>query len=121
MSLYFIIDFIAYFTGIYVYTRERISPRNLTPDNPSQLYDKSENKTWFELAFLIIYLLNIPQILVGYSIIYFKDQKDMINEINKLNDIKVSIFQKDKIVNPSVDTKSEAFDYLTKSQKVSFL
>ena len=117
MTLYFVVDSIAYFVGIYIYTAERVSPRSqhhvLPNDRPID---------WFHMFVLFFYLLNIPQNILGYSIIYFKDQKDMIQEVNRLEDIKVSVFQKYKVVEDFIDTKSKDSRprFTTASQKASY-
>lgn len=71
-TIYFFIDLISYVTCIYYYTTERLQPRNEVEKN------NHRDKKWYYFTTLIIYLLNIPQIMVGLSIIYLKDQKDMI-------------------------------------------
>jgi hypothetical protein len=57
---------------------------------------------------LTLYLLNIPHILVGLSIVYLKDFKDPIQEVSKLDYFySVSIFQRKTIDhNKSVGTSS---------------
>jgi hypothetical protein len=75
LSLYFIIDFVAYFTSIYIYTIERVSPKSMR--DPDDL-PNDHTIDWFHITVLIFYLVNIPHIILGYAIIYFKDQKDMI-------------------------------------------
>ena len=58
ITVYFIMDCIAYFIGIYIYTIERVSPKSqhrrpddLPNDHPIDL---------FHITLLFFYLLNIP-------------------------------------------------------------
>ena len=44
---------------------------------------------------LVIYFLNIPQILMAFGIIFLKDDNDHLQELSKLEyELKISIFQR---------------------------
>ena len=68
MICYFIIDLIAYSLAIAVFTIEYLGEQN---------FDGFYNKKFVKIL-RILYLTNVPQILVGYSIIRFKDYHDPI-------------------------------------------
>jgi len=53
MTIYFILDFLAYFIAIYLYTHQRLS--NGVHDD-----DQDAKVPWDEFLALIMYLLNIP-------------------------------------------------------------
>ena len=65
-TVYFIVDCLSYCLCIYVFTMERL-------DYLGQSKSSNLNRTT-----ITIYLLNIPQILVGLSIVHLKDFKDPI-------------------------------------------
>jgi len=66
-TAYFIMDFISYSIAIFIFTFFRMA------DSFAIQYNQGLN-----LFLLTMFLLNIPHIIVGLSIIYLKDFKDPI-------------------------------------------
>ena len=73
-SAYFVMDFLSYSLAIFIFCYFRMG------DSFSIQYNKG-----FNLSLLTVFLLNIPHIIVGLSIVYLKDFKDPIQEISKLD------------------------------------
>ena len=78
LSMYFIVEWISYGLCIQYFYWQR--NHSHTDDN-------------FSVVNTILYMLNVPLIFVGLSIVYLKDLKDPISEISKLDNLYiVSIF-----------------------------
>lgn len=74
--LYFLLDISSLTVCIYMFTAQRLD-----------LYENSTS--------LVIYLMNGPQIVVAFAILYLKDSKDVLQELSKLDYLlMISIFQR---------------------------
>jgi hypothetical protein len=79
----FIFDFFSYGINIAIFTIERHNHEHFRP-----LMD----------IVLVIYLVNVPIIIISYAILRLKFTDDVISEISKLDNIMiVSIFQRQKL------------------------
>ena len=74
----FIFDFFSYCVNIVIFTIERHNHEHFRP---------------FMDIILVIYIVNLPIILISYSILRLKNTDDVISEVSKLDNIMiVSIF-----------------------------
>lgn len=81
MLIYFLVDMLSYGMVIFIYTSQRLSWLDQEP------------------VIIVCYLLNLPQIMIGYAILKLKDSKDVIQELSKLDYlIIVSVFQRHTLV-----------------------
>ena len=81
-----IIEFVILSPGVYI-------NRKLVPNRDAK--NEFDATPWavVRLIFYICHMLSLPQIFLSISVILFKDNKDMISEISKLDNLyKVSIF-----------------------------
>jgi len=74
LVIYFISDIVSYGMMIYMLTIQRL-------DRPVSHF------------LIVVYMLNFPQIMLGFGILYLKDNKDVLQELSKLDYlVHVSIF-----------------------------
>ena len=79
LFVFFIVDFASYVIDISVYTIELIW--------------SGTEETTFRTIMRYLYILNIGPVMIGFAILYLKDNLDVIQEISKLDHLcKVSIF-----------------------------
>jgi hypothetical protein len=96
-TAYFIMDFISYTLAMFIYCFQ-------------SLQDQLQTQfIGLNLFMLLLFLLNVPHVIVGLSIVYLKDFKDPIQEISKLDYYySVSIFQRKTIDRNSKSTLSSS-------------
>jgi len=77
LGIYFVIDIFSYSISVYCFTSIRLS---------IHLYEHFST---------LMFIINLPQILMSCGVLYLKDNKDMLQELSKLDYlIPVSIFQR---------------------------
>jgi hypothetical protein len=77
LSLYFCLIFLAYTFSVYIFTQIRLSTQ------------------WYNKIITALYITNTPQIAISCGVVFLKDNKDMLQELSKLDYlVKISIFQR---------------------------